>query len=92
MHGRENSDEVQTEIFSEENEKFRLLETFTLHNGGRRHPHCARSPNAAQPRHVYLNDAITGTLLVSDESAASRPMYYYYIIIFLFINRHSTCK
>jgi len=42
-----------------------------------------RSPNAAQP-HVYLNDAITGTLLASDESAASRTMNYYIIVEFFF--------
>lgn len=33
---RENSDKVQTQI-SEEKEKFRLLETFTSHDGGQRH-------------------------------------------------------
>lgn len=33
---RENSDKVQMEV-SEEKEKFRLLETFTSHDGGRWH-------------------------------------------------------
>lgn len=44
---------------------------------------------------VYLNDAITGTLLASDESAALMcVMYYLYIfiiIIFFIINLYILC-